>query len=262
MLVIVKEDYDAVSAEAAKLLVDRLLRKPDMVLGLATGSTPVGLYRELIRRCREDGLDLSKITTFNLDEYVGLPPDHSQSYHRFMREQLFDHLELDARHVHIPNGMAMDIEAHCDWYEERIARAGGIDLQVLGIGANGHIAFNEPGSSLGSRTRVKTLSHQTRQDNARFFGSVEDVPRYALTMGIGTIMEARELLMLVTGEAKAEALRASVEGPLTAMVPASMIQMHRKAYVIADRAAASLLSGEHTTSFEAASLVRRPLPRR
>ena len=261
MLVIVKEDYDAVSAEAAKLVVDRLLRKPNLVLGLATGSTPIGLYRELIRRCREDGLDLSKITTFNLDEYVGLPPDHPQSYHRFMREQLFDHLALDARHVNIPNGMAMDIEAHCDWYEEQIMRAGGLDLQVLGIGANGHIAFNEPGSSLGSRTRVKTLTRQTREDNARFFGSVEEVPLYALTMGIGTIMEARELLMLVTGEAKAEALRAAVEGPLTAMVPASMIQMHRKAYVIVDRAAASLLSGEHTTTLEAASLARRPLAR-
>jgi glucosamine-6-phosphate deaminase len=261
MLVIIKEDYDAVSAEAAKLVVDRLLRKPNLVLGLATGSTPIGLYRELIRRCREDGLDLSKITTFNLDEYVGLPPDHPQSYHHFMREQLFAHMNLDPRHVHIPNGMAMDIEAHCDWYEAEIQRNGGIDLQVLGIGANGHIAFNEPGSSLGSRTRVKTLTRNTREDNARFFGSVDEVPSYAITMGIGTIMEARELLMLVTGETKAEALRAAAEGPLTAMVPASMIQMHRRAYVIADRAAASLLGGEHATSLEEASLVRRRLPR-
>lgn len=261
MLVIIKEDYEAVSAEAARLVVDRLLRKPNLVLGLATGSTPIGLYRELIRRCNDDGLDFTKITTFNLDEYVGLPPDHPQSYHRFMREQLFDQVNLDPRHVHIPNGMAHDIEAHCDWYEEQIHRVGGIDLQVLGIGANGHIAFNEPGSSLGSRTRVKTLTHKTREDNARFFGSKEDVPRYAITMGIGTIMEARELLMLVTGESKAEALRASAEGPLTAMVPASMIQMHRKAYVIADRAAASLLSGEHATSFEEASLTRRRIER-
>lgn len=261
MLVIVKDDYDAVSAEAAQLVVDRLLTKPDLVLGLATGSSPVGLYGELIRRCRDDGLDFTKITTFNLDEYVGLPPDHSQSYHRFMREQLFDHMSLDPRHVHIPNGMAMDIEAHCAWYEERIVAAGGIDLQILGIGANGHIAFNEPGSSLGSRTRVKTLTRETREANARFFGSAEEVPRYAVTMGIGTIMEARELLMIVTGEAKAEALRAACEGPLTAMVPASMIQMHRKAYVIVDRAAASLLSGEHASSVGEASLHRRPLGR-
>jgi len=262
MLVIIKEDYEAVSAEAARLVVERLLRKPNMVLGLATGSTPVGMYRELIRRCREDGLDFTKVTTFNLDEYVGLPPDHEQSYHRFMREQLFDHMTIDPRYVHIPNGMAMDIEAHCGWYEDQIERAGGIDLQVLGIGANGHIAFNEPGSSLGSRTRVKTLTQQTREDNARFFASMEEVPRHAITMGIGTIMEARELLMLVTGEAKADALKAACEGPLTAMVPASMIQMHRKAYVIVDRAAASKLTGEHATSLEAASLVRRRIDKR
>lgn len=259
MLVIIKDDYEAVSREAAQLVVNRLLTKPNLVLGLATGSTPIGLYQELIRRCRVDGLDLTKITTFNLDEYVGVPPDHAHSYHRFMREQLFDHMNLDPRHVHIPNGMAMDIEAHCDWYEEQIQRAGGIDLQVLGVGANGHIAFNEPGSSLGSRTRVKTLSHQTREDNARFFASMDEVPRYAITMGIGTIMEARELLMLVTGESKAVALRDAVEGPLTAMVPASMIQMHRKAYVIVDRAAASLLQGEHSSSISEASLTRRRL---
>ena len=259
MLVIIKDDYEAVSAEATKLVVDRLLKKPNLVLGLATGSTPIGLYRELIRRCREDGLDFTKITTFNLDEYVGVPPDHPQSYHRFMREQLFDHMNLDPRHVHIPNGMAMDIEAHCEWYEEQIRSAGGIDLQVLGIGANGHIAFNEPGSSLGSRTRVKTLTQKTREDNARFFASMDEVPRYAITMGIGTIMEARELVMLVTGEGKAEALKAAVEGPLTAMVPASMIQMHAKAYVIVDRAAASLLSGEHSSSIAEGSLVRRRL---
>ena len=259
MLVIIKDDYEAVSAEATRLVVDRLLRKPNLVLGLATGSTPGGLYNELIRRCREDGLDLTKITTFNLDEYVGVPPDHPHSYHRFMRENLFEHMHLDPRHVHIPNGMAMDIEAHCDWYEEQIQRAGGIDLQILGIGANGHIAFNEPGSSLGSRTRVKTLTQKTREDNARFFASMDEVPHYAITMGIGTIMEARELLMLVTGESKAQALRDAAEGPLTAMCPASMIQMHRKAYVIADRAAASLLSGEHSSSIAEASLTRRRL---
>ena len=257
MLVIIKDDYEAVSAEAARLVVHRLLTKPNMVLGLATGSTPIGLYRELIRRCREDGLDFTKITTFNLDEYVGVPPDHPQSYHYFMREEFFQHMNLDPRFVHVPNGMAEDVAAHCDWYEEQITRAGGIDLQVLGIGANGHIAFNEPGSSLGSRTRVKTLTRQTREDNARFFASMDEVPRYAITMGIGTIMEARELLMLVTGESKAEALRAAVEGPLTARVPASMIQMHRKAYVIVDRAAASLLTGEHSASIAEASLSRR-----
>lgn len=261
MLVIIKEDYEAVSAEAARLLADRLLLKPTLVLGLATGSTPLGLYQELIRLHREEGLDFSKVTTFNLDEYVGLPPQHEQSYHRFMWESLFQHINADPRFVYIPNGMAHDIQAHCDWYEAEIERAGGIDLQVLGIGANGHIAFNEPGSSLGSRTRVKTLTRETRQDNARFFGSFDEVPRYALTMGIGTIMEARELLLLASGESKAEAIRAAVEGPLTAAVPASMIQMHRNVFVIVDRAAASLLGGEHATSVREASLVRRPLSR-
>ena len=259
MLVIIKEDYEQVSQEAARLVAARIRRKPNAVLGLATGSTPLGLYQELIRLCGTEGLDFSKVTTFNLDEYVGLPPEHEQSYHRFMWESLFRHINVDARFVHIPNGMVMDIEAHCQWYEEQIERFGGLDLQILGIGANGHIAFNEPGSSLGSRTRVKTLTQQTREDNARFFSSMDEVPRYAITMGIGTIMEARELLMLVTGESKAEALRAAAEGPLTAMCPASMIQMHRKAYVIADRAAASLLSGEHSSSIAEASLTRRRL---
>lgn len=259
MLVIIKEDYDDVSAEAARLVASRIRRKPNLVLGLATGSTPLGLYRELIQLCKTEGLDFSKLTTFNLDEYVGLPPDHEQSYHHFMDEHLFRHVNLDRRFVHVPNGMVEDIEAHCAWYEEQIQAFGGIDLQVLGIGANGHIAFNEPGSSLGSRTRVKTLTEKTRQDNARFFDSMDEVPRYAITMGIGTIMEARELVLLAAGESKAEAVRAAVEGPLMAAVPASMIQMHRVAHVIVDRAAASLLSGDHPTSLREAVLTRRPL---
>jgi len=259
MLVIIKEDYDAVSSEAARLLAERLRNKPNLVLGLATGSTPLGLYRELIRCHREQGLDFSKVTTFNLDEYVGLPPDHEQSYHRFMWDNFLSHVNVDRRYVNIPNGMVRDIAAHCKWYEERIREVGGIDLQVLGIGANGHIAFNEPGSSLGSRTRVKTLTRTTREDNARFFATFDEVPRYAITMGIGTIMEARELLLLATGESKAQAIHDAVEGPLMARVPASMIQMHGLAHVIVDRAAASRLTGEYVSSLEEGTLVRRPL---
>lgn len=259
MLVIIKEDFDSASREAARLIADRLLRKPNLVLGLATGSTPLPLYRELIRLHREEGLDFSKVTTFNLDEYVGLPHDHDQSYYRFMCENLFDHINVDRRFVNVPNGMVMDIEAHCDWYEREIERVGGIDLQVLGIGGNGHIAFNEPGSSLGSRTRVKTLSSKTREDNARFFDSLEAVPHYAITMGIGTIMEARELVLLATGIGKAEAIRASAEGPLTAMVPGSMVQMHRRAYLFADEEAGSRLTGDHSQSLREATLLRRPL---
>lgn len=257
MLVIIKEDYEAVSNESARLVANRMHKKPNMVLGLATGSTPLGLYGELIRMHREDGLDFSKLTTFNLDEYVGLRPDHPQSYRYFMRKNLFDHINLDPRFVHVPDGMAMDIEDHCLWYEQRIVAAGGLDLQVLGIGANGHIAFNEPGSSLGSRTRVKTLTGTTREANARFFDSEDEVPRYALTMGVGTIMEARELLLLASGEGKADAIAASVEGPITAMVPASIVQMHPRAFLVVDRAAASKLRGQYASTFEEAVIVRR-----
>jgi glucosamine-6-phosphate deaminase len=259
MLVIRKDAFEEASREAAALIADRLLKKPSLVLGLATGSTPLPLYRELIRMHRDEGLDFSKITTFNLDEYVGLPRDHEQSYYRFMCDNLFDHINVDRRFVHVPNGMVMDIESHCNWYEAEIERVGGIDLQILGVGSNGHIAFNEPGSSLGSRTRVKTLSLTTRKANARFFESLEEVPKYAITMGIGTIMEARELVLLATGAGKAEAVRASAEGPLTAMVPGSMVQMHRRAYLFVDSAAGSGLTGDHSTSLQDAMLVRRPL---
>src|SRR5262245_61205008 len=154
MLVILRKNYDDLSHEAARLVADRLRKKPNLVLGLATGSTPLGLYRALIDLHKREGLDFSKVTTFNLDEYIGLPPSHEQSYHHFMHENFFKHINLQPRYTHVPDGMADDIEAHCEWYEQRIRDAGGIDIQVLGIGANGHIAFNEPGSSLGSRTRI------------------------------------------------------------------------------------------------------------
>ena len=242
MLVTVKEDYDAMSREAAQLVAERLRKKPNLVLGLATGSTPLGSYKELIRMHQKEGLDFSKVTTFNLDEYIGLSPDHTQSYHHFMMENFFRHINVDHRYMHIPHGMASDIEAHCEWYEEQIKKVGGIDLQILGIGANGHLAFNEPGSSLGSRTRIKTLTEQTVKDNARFFKNQKDVPRYAITVGIGTIMDARELLLLGSGLRKADAVHAAVEGPITHMCPASIIQMHRRATVITDTEAASKLT--------------------
>lgn len=239
MLVIVKDDYAAMSKEAARIVAERLRKKPDLVLGLATGSTPLGTYSELIRMHREEGLDFSKVTTFNLDEYIGLSPSHSQSYHYFMMENFFKHVNINPRHIHIPDGLANEIEAHCEWYEEEIKKAGGIDLQILGIGANGHLAFNEPGSSLGSLTRIKTLTQQTITDNARFFSDLKEVPRYAITVGIGTIMDARELVLLANGPKKADAVKAAVEGPITAMCPASIIQMHRRATVITDKEAAS-----------------------
>jgi len=245
MLVIVKEDYDAMSREAASVVARHLRKKPNLVLGLAAGSTPIGTYRELIRLHRDEGLDFSKVTTFNLDEYIGLSPHHTQSYNYFMMENFFKHINVDPCRIHLPDGLATDIEAHCEWYEERIKKAGGIDLQILGIGANGHLAFNEPGSSLGSRTRIKTLTEQTVKDNARFFNDPKDVPRYAITVGIGTILDARELVLLASGVHKADAVHAAVEGPITAMCPASVIQLHRRATVITDRDAASKLSASY-----------------
>ncbi len=245
MLVEVVDDYAAMSERAAEIVTLQIRRKPDSVIGFATGSTPLGLYKRLIENYRERGLDFSKVTTFNLDEYVGLSPKHEQSYHYFMWKNLFEHLNVDPAKVHIPQGMADDIDDFCAWYERRIERAGGIDLQILGIGANGHLAFNEPGSSLGSRTRIKTLTEKTVEDNARFFDDPAQVPRYAITMGIGTIMEARKLLLVASGTGKADAIKATLEGPVTAMVPATIVQLHRQAHVIIDQAAASKLAYRH-----------------
>ncbi len=242
MLVHVKENFDDMSKEGARIVAELVRKKPNCVLGFATGSTPLGLYKELIRMHKAEGLDFSKVTTFNLDEYVGLPPEHDQSYHYFMWENLFKHINVDRRFVNIPMGMAKDIGVFCDWYEAQIVKAGGIDLQILGIGANGHIAFNEPGSSLGSRTRIKTLTGTTREANARFFKNSSEVPKYAITMGVGTIMDAKELLLLAGGEGKADAIKATCEGPITAMWPATIVQMHRLATVIVDKAAASKLT--------------------
>jgi len=241
MLLYIKESTEEMSKEGARIVAELMRKKPDCVLGFATGSTPLGMYKELIRLHQNEGLDFSKVTTFNLDEYVGIPPEHDQSYHYFMWENLFKFVNVNPRYVHIPMGMAEDISAHCDWYEAQIKKFGGIDLQILGIGANGHIAFNEPGSSLGSRTRIKTLTGTTREANARFFKSPEEVPKYAITMGVGTIMDAKALLLLASGEAKAAAIKATVEGPITAMVPATIVQMHQHATVIVDKAAASQL---------------------
>lgn len=204
---------------------------------MATGGTPIPLYRELVAQ----NLDWSHITTFNLDEYIGVCAEHPQSYHAFMRENLFRHINIDPSRVHIPDGLAVDPESHCQAYEEEIRAAGGIDLQLLGIGTDDHIGFNEPTSSLASRTRIKTLTARTRQDNARFFGSEEAVPFHVITMGIGTILDARRVLLLAIGANKADAIAGAVEGPITAMNPASALQLHRSAILCIDEAAASKL---------------------
>jgi len=249
MLVEILPDYDALSERAARLVSEeirrRSLRTGRAVLGCATGTTPIGLYRRLIAGDGEEGPDFSRVATFNLDEYVGLPPEHPQSYWHFMREHLFDHVDIPADRIRMPDGMAADLDAACAAYEQSIVEAGGIDLQILGIGSNGHLAFNEPGSSLGSRTRVQILTAKTLVDNARFFGEGEAPPREAVTMGLGTIMEARKLLMLASGTGKAAAVRDALEGPVTAMCPASVLQMHPHAHILLDEEAASALAYRH-----------------
>lgn len=242
MEIIIQPTPDAASNIAARIIAQLVRKRPDCVLGLATGSTPLATYRELVRMHREDGLDFSGVTTFNLDEYVALPPEHPQSYHAFMDEHFFRHVNVARNRIHIPDGMAGDVPAECARYEMAIAAAGGIDLQLLGIGTDGHIGFNEPSSSLASRTRIKTLTEQTRADNARFFGGdLNLVPFHCITMGVGTIMDARQVLMLAFGANKAQAVAEAAEGPITAMNPASVLQMHPVAKCIVDEAAAGKL---------------------
>jgi glucosamine-6-phosphate deaminase len=241
MEIIIAETYEEMSKLAADVIERQLLRKPSSVLGLATGSTPVGMYKELVRRHQEQGLDFSKVITFNLDEYLDLAPSHDQSYRYFMDHNLFNHINIAPESIHVPYGHAEEVVEFCEWYEEEIKRAGGVDIQLLGIGADGHIAFNEPGSSLGSRTRLKTLTKQTIDDNARFFDNPEEVPRFAITMGVGTILEAREILLLANGANKADIVAQAIEGPITAQVSASALQMHRHVTVILDAEAGSKL---------------------
>ena len=234
MEIIIQPTAHEAASVAARIIAGVLREKPDAVLGLATGSTPVSLYKQLIAM----NLNWSRVTTFNLDEYIGLPVEHPQSYHSFMWENLFRHINIRPENIHIPDGNAADIPAFCQQYEEQIQQAGGIDLQLLGIGTDGHIGFNEPTSSLASRTRIKTLTQRTCEDNARFFEPGETVPHHVITMGIGTIMEARQNLLLAFGANKAQAIAEAVEGPISANNPASILQMHPVAKLCLDAPAA------------------------
>lgn len=237
MEIIIQKNPEAATEIAAGIVAQLLRKKPNAVLGLATGGTPLLLYKMLA----EVKLDWRRVKTFNLDEYVGLSPAHAQSYHHFMWENFFRHINIAKKNVHIPDGMAKDIPKFCAQYEKKIRAAGGIDLQVLGIGTDGHIGFNEPTSSLASRTRIKTLTPQTRRDNARFFRNEAEVPHHCITMGIGTIMDARQCLLLAFGQNKARAIAEAVEGPITAMNPASVLQMHPVVKVCLDESAATQL---------------------
>jgi glucosamine-6-phosphate deaminase len=238
MEVIICSSYDELSKRAADAVAAVIRKKPNAVIGLATGSSPLGLYRELIRMHKQEGLDFSRVTSFNLDEYVGLAPGHEQSYRRFMNKNLFEALNIDRARTHVPDGQARDYAAFCKAYEQKIAAAGGIDVQVLGIGSDGHVGFNEPGDSLASRTHTVTLNEQTILDNARFFARKEDVPIFACTMGVGTILDARTCVLVANGKGKVKAVAAMIEGPISSTCTASALQMHNDTQVFLDEDAA------------------------
>jgi glucosamine-6-phosphate deaminase len=243
MEILIQSSAEDAARLAAYIVSDRLKRKPNCVLGCATGRTMERIYAELVRLHKE-GLDFSRCQTFNLDEYVGLQADDPRSYHFYMRQHLFDKVNIWLSNTHLPHGWVSDLKAEASRYEQEIIKSGGIDLQLLGIGETGHIGFNEPLSALMSRTRDKALAPLTLQQNAQFFGGAEHVPKRALTMGVGTILEAREILMVVTGKAKADILAKATEGPITAMISATALQLHPNCKVIADEEAASLLQGK------------------
>jgi glucosamine-6-phosphate deaminase len=245
MEVIIRPTAERAARLAARLIGDAIAHRPALVLGLATGRTMERVYDELVQMHQRARLDFSRVTTFNLDEYIGLAPEHPYSYHTYMRRQLFERVNLDPARTHLPNGMAGDLEAECAHYEKLIQQVGGIDLQLLGIGSDGHIGFNEPLSALRSRTRQKALTPSTLAQNAPFCGGdPAKMPHRALTMGVGTILEARQCLLLVTGSSKAKVLAKAVEGPITAMVTASALQLHPRCQVIVDEAAAAHLEGK------------------
>ncbi|NMA60476.1 MAG: glucosamine-6-phosphate deaminase [Firmicutes bacterium] len=240
MNVVVVNNFDRMSEEVAKIMQTQISRKPESVLGLATGSSPLCVYR-LLGEYHERGLDFSQLTTFNLDEYVGLAPDHPQSYRYYMEENLFSKVNVNKAKTFVPNGVAEDLEEECRRYEDLIKQAGGIDLQILGIGTNAHIGFNEPGTEFGTITQVVDLAPSTIADNSRFFDSPEEVPTQAISMGIKSIMKAKNIVLMANGGSKADAIAAAVKGPVTTKVPASVLQLHPSVTFVVDQAAASKL---------------------
>ena len=237
MRIIVADDYEGLSRQAANIITSHVVLKPDCVLGLATGSTPIGTYKVLVERCKQGDLDFSKVKSVNLDEYVGLAPTHDQSYRYFMQTNLFDHINIDPANTNVPNGLAEDKEAECKRYNAVIRDMGGIDLQLLGMGLNGHVGFNEPGKAFELETHVVDLTHSTIEANSRFFASEDEVPKQALTMGIKSIMQARQILIMVSGENKAEIVKKAFFGPVTPEVPASVLQLHPNVILAGDKAA-------------------------
>lgn len=241
MNIVVCNDKKEFDQKAAQILASQIKNKPNSVIGLATGSTPVGMYHELIKMYENKELSFEQVTTFNLDEYVGLDKEHPQSYHAFMFENLFNHVDIKKENVNLPDGQAEDLEQECAAYDKKIKEAGGIDLQVLGIGHNGHIGFNEPKTPFESLTHVVDLDERTIQANSRFFDSIDQVPRKAVSMGIKSIMQAQKILFMATGADKAEIVAKALQGPVTPEVPASVLQLHPNVTVVLDKEAASKL---------------------
>ncbi|MBS3938832.1 MAG: glucosamine-6-phosphate deaminase [Peptococcaceae bacterium] len=242
MRIFVAKDYHDLSLEAAKVVADEIVQKPGIVLGLATGATPLAMYRELIRMHREEGLDFSQVITFNLDEYIGLPPANINSYRYYMFHNFFRHINIKLKNTHLPNAMAVDVDEACQEYEQQIAGVGGIDLQVLGIGQNGHIGFNEPGVDFALGTHRAQLDEATIADNARFFASRSDVPRYAISLGIKSIMQAKKILLLASGNSKARAIYELVHGAVSNATPATFLKLHHDVQLILDEPAAMHIS--------------------
>ena len=242
MEIIIKQDYGQICEEAAKIIHQEWKKKNNLVLGLPTGETPLGVYERLIELYKKEEMDFSPVVTFTLDEYLGLKENHLQSFAYYMEKNFFQHINLKKENIFRLHGIPNNIDDHCRKYEEKIKSLGGIDIQILGIGRNGHIGFNEPSSSLSSRTRVKTLTLETIETNSRFFDKKEAIPRFCLTMGIGTIMESKMIVLLASGGDKSEAIHKSVEGPVTASVPASILQLHPQTKIIIDQEAASQLA--------------------
>lgn len=241
MRVIKVKDYEEMSSVAASMVSGQVMLKPESVLGLATGDTPLGMYQNLIKLYEQGTIDFSEVTTFNLDEYYGIPKTNHQSYYYYMMENLFQHININKENINIPDGMAGDIEIECKNYENKIKKANGIDLQILGIGVNGHIGFNEPNVNFEAETHLVSLDEKTIQSNARFFESIEEVPTKAISMGIKTIISSRKIVLLANGSGKAEAVEQMVKGKISPEMPASILQLHKDVTVIVDEEAGSRL---------------------
>lgn len=241
MRIYIEENYETVSKKAALMVASQIILNPKSVLGLATGSTPVGMYHELVAMFKRGEVDFSEVITFNLDEYYGLPKEHESSYYRYMMDNFFSYVNVPEHHMHIPNGMGENVVKECLEYEEKIRIAGGIDLQILGIGSNGHIGFNEPADKLNVTTHLVRLTEKTINDNSRFFEREEDVPKEALSVGIATIMKAKKIVLLASGRNKAEAIREMTSGYVNTQVPASILQTHSEITLIVDKEAGALI---------------------